>query len=150
MQNTEPGSQATVFSFPASARASIIVGLAAQLALLTCSIYAFAFAVKPPDVFMLAMMGTFFVWLGTITLRRLRAVDDRVAVDDTAVWYLPRRGVATCIRWSEIARLRQHRALHYLTMADTSGTRKIKLEYGLENLDKLRKLIHERTATQQA
>jgi len=40
--------------------------------------------------------------------------------------------------------------MNYMTIVNTSGTRKIKLEYGLDKRDELQHLIHERTGTQEA
>ena len=119
----------------------------AQSALIAFVFYS---SLKRPDIFLLAAAVAFFGWLGVITLRRLGAVNDRVAVDNTAIWYLPSRGAATCIRWSEVAGTRQYKIMSYLMISNTSDTRKIKLEYSLVNFDDLQKIVHERTKTPQA
>ena len=145
MDHTSPGPRAAFLVFPSSAKASGIAALLMQSCIAAFVFYSFAFAAKPPKFFMLGMTMCFFSWIGIITLRRLRAANDRIAVDDTGLWYLPKSGVVKYIQWTEITGLHEHKLMHYLSMTDRGGACKIKVEYGLENLDKLKEMIHDLT-----
>lgn len=66
---------------------------------------------------------------------------DGVAVDNTGIWYRPKKGIPTYIAWAEVAAVETHESMQRLVVRDLSGARRIRLEYQLENFAQLREFV---------
>ena len=139
-------SDARIFGFP----------FGAAWFLLGCSVLfigSAAFGVVLADVkpargsLVTALCGlVFFGSLAAMSLSAFGRFRDRVAVSSTGIWYLPRKGQATCIAWSEVASVEAHETQQRLILRDAAGTRKIRLEYQLEDFSELREIVLRHTA----
>ncbi len=97
------------------------------------------------DIVSIASVG-FFAFLIFHTIRQLRFVDDRVAVDDSGIWYLPSRGTCTFVGWSDFERVKQHNLItKSLSVVDRDGIVRIKLLLinELNDVDGFMRLIQE-------
>ena len=66
---------------------------------------------------------------------------DRVAVSADGIWYLARTGAITFIAWSEVGSVGARDVMQRIVITDTTGIRRIRLEYQLEDFEKLRALV---------
>ncbi len=83
----------------------------------------------------------FFGSLAFYAFRAFQRSRDRVAVNDDGIWYLPNTaGSPTFIRWNEVTTVRARELLQRLEVIDITG-RKIRLEFQLENFDRLREIV---------
>ncbi len=99
----------------------------------------------------LALIGTAeFRGFEVLFIGILRKWSDRVAVDDRGLWYLPHKRLPNLLRWEEIANVEARDIARRLIVGDAPGVRRIKLEYQLENFDKLRDIVLERAAARRA
>jgi hypothetical protein len=88
--------------------------------------------------------------LGIQIFRMLRTVNDQIAVDESGIWRVPRKGAPMFIVWNEVGGLKHTRLFGRLIVIDTSGTRKIELSSRLDNFDELSQFVSEHTKTRPA
>lgn len=149
MEPTNPPLNATIFSFHKRSRRLLITALVLGIGFAGFIVYAgIPHDSTPSDILGTLAITGFFLWTTIKIIRQLSAVDDRVAVDDLGIWYLPSKGAHTLVVWDDIAGVRQHNMVTKdLTIVDRNGAVKIKLVNQLENLDTFERLIHEHTKT---
>jgi hypothetical protein len=148
MVPSKPSLNATYFSF--DRRRRLIVALVIGIGCLGFILYVGILRdASPSDILGTLVIMGFFSWTTINIIRQLRAFDDRVAVDDLGVWYLPSRGADTLVKWGDIAGVKQHNMVtKHLRIIDRNGSVKIKLVNQLENSDTFKRLIHEHTNIQ--
>lgn len=83
----------------------------------------------------------FYGAIGFFGFRSFHRLRDSIAVSPKGVWYLPKKGVATYIAWQDVATVKADDVGQRLVLLDTSGTRKIRLEYQLGNFAQLRDYV---------
>lgn len=76
-----------------------------------------------------------------VTLRVLHLSRDRIAVDQSGIWYVPQHAPVTFIAWDQVARVSAHDTLRRLVLSDVTGTKGIRLEYQLRDFDQLRQFV---------
>ena len=99
--------------------------------------------------FSLTLMVLYVALFGTLTglcLQMLWGCTVTVAVNSDGIWGLPRSAAVTFIRWSDVGSVRALDVVQRLVVRDTTGNKKIKLEYQLENFEKLRAFVLEHSA----
>ncbi len=79
--------------------------------------------------------------LGAAALQIFNRSRDRVAVSADGIWYLPRTGAITFIAWSEVGSVGARDVAQRIVITDTTGIRRIRVEYQLEDFEKLRALV---------
>jgi YD repeat-containing protein len=141
----EPSSNATFFRLPTSLRVILIIGVLAFLGFTGLGIALF-FSHERIDPIILMFSTAVCGFFGVVTLQALRRSRDQVAVDDNGMWYLPRVVAPTFIGWNEIGEVQGREIMKRLVITDTTGTRRIRVEYQLDDFDRLRELILARTA----
>lgn len=82
------------------------------------------------------------IWYG---LRILRILDDYVQVDESGIWYVSPNQRRLFVQWRDIAAVRARDVLQRLELSDAYGRVVMKVEYQLENFERLRAVIYERT-----
>lgn len=143
MEHTEPSANARIFSFPRRSLRMLVTALVSCTALLSFSIYSSLFSDGRPDLLLFFVAVVFFGWIGAIHLRRLRVLDDRVAIDESGICYLPARGPNCWIAWDDIGSIKSHKIMWFLEVIDGRRSRRIRLEYNLDNFSGLRQLMSE-------
>ncbi len=88
----------------------------------------------------------FFGLFGALALQAFTIALDTVAVNSDGLWYLHRKGGRTFIAWSDVGSVSARDVGQRLVVTDLSGNKKIKLEYQLENFEKLRAFVLEHSA----
>jgi hypothetical protein len=83
----------------------------------------------------------------TLALRAFHRFRDSVAVNADGVWYLPRKGEPTFIAWVDVANVKVDDPMQRLVLFDSTGSRRIRLEYQLENFGQLRDFVVAHTAS---
>jgi hypothetical protein len=94
-------------------------------------------------VLTVAMLGAGAVGL----LQIFDRAGDTVAVNSDGLWYLHPGGDAIFIAWSDVGSVRALDFAQRLVVTDTAASKKIKLEYQLENFEKLRAFVLDRTSS---
>jgi len=89
-----------------------------------------------------AVLGSF----GALALQAFTIALDTVAVNSDGLWYLRRKGGTTFIAWSEVGSVSARDVAQRLVVTDLTGNKRIKLEYQLENFEKLRAFVLEHSA----
>jgi len=121
----------------------LVTALVSCTALLSFSIYSSLFSDGRPDLLLFFVAVVFFGWIGAIHLRRLRALYDRVAIDESGIWYIAAKGPNCRIAWDDIGSIKSHKIMWFLEVIDSSRSRRIRLEYNLDKFNSLRQLISE-------
>lgn len=86
----------------------------------------------------------FFGWILRFAIDAARRSKDEIQTRREGLEYRPHQALSQLLLWDEISNLKEHPYLQHLVAMDRSGTRKIKLEYQLENFDSLREIILEK------
>jgi hypothetical protein len=79
-----------------------------------------------------------------LSLAMVRRSHDTVAIADDGIRYHSPNAPASFIPWNEIASVQPQNVMQRLLVADFDGTRKIHLEYHLEDFGELRRIVLER------
>ena len=81
------------------------------------------------------------------TLRRLRAINDRIAVDGFGIWYLRSEGGQTVVPWSEFNAIKRYAIPfnNFIGILDTNGEARIRMNDRIENFDEFERLIADHT-----
>lgn len=148
LSKLSPG--ARIFSYHQRSRRILITALTASTGLLGFVVYTGLLNASTFSDIVNIASGGFFAFLIFHTMRQLRVVDDRVAVDDSGIWYLPSRGMCTSVGWSEFERVKQHNLItKSLSIVDRNGTVRIKLILinELNDVDGFMRLIQEHKAS---
>jgi hypothetical protein len=99
---------------------------------------------------LLSVLGVaFFGTFAGYFLRYLRCLRDSVAVNPEGIWYLPRKGDCTFLAWNEVAKAKDDEPSSLysrLVLADATARRQIRLDYRLEDFERLREFVIEHTA----
>lgn len=82
------------------------------------------------------------IWYG---LHILRILEDYVQVDESGIWYVSPHQRRRFVQWRDIVVVRARDVLQRLDLCDATGRVTLRLEYQLENFERLRTIIHERT-----
>lgn len=136
------------FGFPRIYRGAMIFVLVACFGFIG---FCGGVAAREPGVRALAIVlggGALFAFIGGLSVTHLSRLRDRISVDDNGISYMPRRGPATFIGWNEVGKVEARDSLGRLVVRDVSGSRRINLEYQLEDFDRLREIVLQRTAEQ--
>lgn len=80
-----------------------------------------------------------------LSVAMARGSSDTVEVTEEGLWYRASTGGSTFIAWDEVGDVQAQNVMQRLLVVDTSGARRIFLEYHLENFGELRKAVLERT-----
>lgn len=151
MPDLEPSSSATYFHLPSSLRWLMIVCLVALLGFIAFFLTLPIFEPGRKFLVIAAIDAAGFGAFALLAGGSIRKSWDRVAVDDAGIWYLPHKASPVLLRWEEIASVEAREiGMQRLMLSDASGFKKIKLEYHLENFDKLCDIVLTRTATLRA
>jgi hypothetical protein len=95
----------------------------------------------PGSIGIAAVGAAILAAAGIFTFRSSGRFRDTIAVNADGIWYLSRSGESTYIAWSEVASIDARDTQQRLVLRDASGSRRIRLEYQLEDFAKLRDFV---------
>lgn len=81
-----------------------------------------------------------------VSVAMVRRFRDTVVVADDGLWRHSPGGQSLVIPWNEIAAVEAQNVMQRLVVTDASGSRRIDLEYHLENFGELRRIVMKRIA----
>lgn len=79
-----------------------------------------------------------------LSVAMARSSRDTIVVADDGLWHHCPGGPSLFIRWSEIAGVQPQNVMQRLVVSDSTGARKIYLEYQLERFGELRRIVLDR------
>lgn len=79
-----------------------------------------------------------------LSVAMARSSRDTVVVAEDGLWYHSPGGPSLFIRWNEIAGVQPQNVMQRLLVTDSTGSRRIYLEYQLERFGELRRIVLER------
>jgi hypothetical protein len=138
---------ATYFRIPVGIRWLILAFAIAFLAFLIFGVVGILGDRQHVQIVLLVLYVAVFGSLEAAALQMLFRALDAVAVNSEGIWYVPRKGGTTFIGWGDVASVRALDVRQRLVVTDTTGGKKIRLEYQLENFERLRTFVLEHSAT---
>jgi len=79
-----------------------------------------------------------------LSVAMARSSRDTIVVADDGLWHHSPGGPSLFIRWNEIAGVQPQNVMQRLVVTDSTGARKIYLEYQLERFGELRRIVLDR------
>jgi len=128
-----PPLDASIFKFPAALAGMMLGG---SIFFLLGAVSAIILQLVRPgrDSLVVAIGGVvFFGSFATLGLRSYGRLRDRVAVNSQGIWYLPFKGTATYIPWSNVEHVDARDTAQRLVLTGVGTGKNIKLEYQLED-----------------
>jgi hypothetical protein len=92
---------------------------------------------------MICLLPIFAVGL-VLGIAMARSSRDTVVVADDGLWYHSPGGPSLFIRWNEITGVQPQNVMQRLLVTDSTGSRRIYLEYQLERFGELRRIVLDR------
>jgi hypothetical protein len=132
---------ASIFKFPAGTAMFLLVCSILCFCLLMFLLYKQVSHPVPGSIGIAAVGAAMLAAAGFFTFRSSCRFRDTIAVNADGIWYLSRSGESTYIAWSEVASVNVLDTRQRLLICDASGSRKIRLEYQLQDFANLRDFV---------
>jgi hypothetical protein len=102
---------------------------------------------RPGESHWLLIVCCLIVFVPSLVLSAamVRGSGDTVEVTEEGLWYRASTGQSTFLAWDEIGDVQAQNVMQRLLVTDASGSRRIYLEYHLENFGELRRAVLERS-----
>jgi hypothetical protein len=141
LRNQSAPANATIFKFPAGTAMFLLVCSILCFCLLIFLLYEQVSHPGPGSIGIAAVGAAILAAAGIFTFRSSGRFRDTIAVNADGIWYLSRSGESTYTAWSEVASIDARDTQQRLVLRDASGSRRIRLEYQLEDFAKLRDFV---------
>jgi hypothetical protein len=132
---------ATLFKFPSGTAPFLLIVSILCFCLLILVVYEQISHPKRGSLGIATVCVAMFAAFGLIAFRSSGRLRDTIAVNSDGIWYLSRSGQSTYIAWSDVASVKVLDTQQRLLLSDKSDSRRIRLEYQLEDFAKLRDFV---------
>jgi hypothetical protein len=152
MNDAPPDANVIVFGFSTGFRQWMLIAVIGFLCIVSFYLFGLYYELIHDGGWLIeiVIIGgiAFFGLLAIIAAVAWSKSSDRVSLDDSEITFLPHRGTAMSIRWNEVDKVDAHDVMKRLTITGVSGTKRINLEYQLEDFARLRDIVLTRTSEQ--